>query len=188
MSYKAGKAKRIEKRSARNRLVKQVFLQHKIINCLSNRTISRDICALFAPYMYSTLSSWVIISGKCNLSTISDTTTSQLTQGRLKDRRHSVFRSSLCKGHFARVTFRLIKAPMHNFQEICCRPNSQGNQVTYRNHKVSFPSFAPNSHNRDILQASLDGQGYAGEKPFDHQRNWGMNKKFLKQIRQWYVL
>ena len=167
MSYKAGKAKRIEKRSARSRLVKQVFLQHKIINCLSNRTISRDICALFAPYMYSPLSSWVIISGKCNMSTISNTTTSQLTQRRLEDCRHLVLR----KGYFARVTFRLIKAPMHNFQEIFSRPNSQGNQVTYRNHKVSFPSFAPNSHNRDILQASLDGQGYAGEKPFDHQRN-----------------
>ena len=89
MSYKAGKAKRIEKRNRnRNRLVKQVFLQHKIINCLSNPTISRDICALFTPYMYSTLSSWVIITGKCNLSTISNTTTSQLTQRRLEDCRH----------------------------------------------------------------------------------------------------
>ena len=119
-----GKAKRIEKRSACNRLVKQVFLQHKITNSPSNRTISQDICARFAWYLYSTFSSWIIITGKCNVSTISDTTTSHLTQERLKDSRHFVFRSSLWKGHFAMVTFRLIKAPMHNFQEVCCRPNS----------------------------------------------------------------
>ena len=119
-----GKAKRIEKRSACNRLVKQVFLQHKITNSPSNRTISQDICARFACYLYSTFSSWIIITGKCNMSTISDTTTSHLTQERLKDSRYLVFRSSLWKGHFAMVTFRLIKAPMHNFQEIWCRPNS----------------------------------------------------------------
>ena len=105
------------------------------------------------------------------MSTISHTTTSQLTQGRLKDCRHLVFRSSLRKGHFARVTFRLIKAPMHSFQEICCPPNSQWNQVGYLIQNVSFPSFAPDSHNRDILKMSLDGQGYAGEKPFNNQRN-----------------
>ena len=105
------------------------------------------------------------------MSTISHTTTSQLTQGRLKDCRHLVFRRSLRKGHFARVTFRLIKAPMHSFQEICCPPNSQWNQVGYLIQNVSFPSFAPDSHNRDILKASLDGQGYAGEKPFNNQRN-----------------
>ena len=131
------KAKRIEKRSARNRLVKQVFLQHKIINCPNNRTMSQDICALFAPYMYSTFSSWIIITGKCNMSTISHATTGQLAQGRLKDCRHLVFRSSLFKGHVAMVTFRLIKEPMHNFQEICCCPNSQWNQISYRNQKAS---------------------------------------------------
>ena len=138
----------------RNRLAKQVYLQYKITNCPNNPAISRDICALFAPYMYSTLSSWVIISGKCNLSTISDTTTSQLTQGRLKDCRHLVFRSSLRKGHFARVTFRLIKAPMHSFQEIFCRKNSQKNHISYCNQNVSFPSLSPHSHNCDILKAS----------------------------------
>ena len=105
------------------------------------------------------------------MSSISSTTTSQLTQERLKDCRHLVFGSSLGEGHFARVIFRLVKAPTHNFPEICCRPNSQWNQVSYRNQYVSFPSFAPNSHNCDILKVSLDGQGYAGEKPFNNQRN-----------------
>ena len=99
--------------------------------------MSQDICALLARYLYSTFSSWIIITGKCNMSTISHTTTGQLTQGRLKDRRHLVFRSSLFKGHVAMVTFRLIKEPMHNFQEICCCPNSQWNQISYRNQKAS---------------------------------------------------
>ena len=40
ISHKAGKAKRIEKRSARSRLV---FI---ITNCLTNRTISQDFCTL----------------------------------------------------------------------------------------------------------------------------------------------
>ena len=57
-----GKRKRLEKRSARSRLVKQVFffLQYKIINFPYNRAISQDICTLFARYLYSTLCSWII--------------------------------------------------------------------------------------------------------------------------------
>ena len=43
-SSKAGKAKRIKKRSARSRSVKQVFLQYKVTNC----TMSYDTCTLFA--------------------------------------------------------------------------------------------------------------------------------------------
>ena len=45
--YKAGKAKRKEKRSACSRPVKQVFLLYKITNC----TISQDICG--SPVLYS---------------------------------------------------------------------------------------------------------------------------------------
>lgn len=51
--HKAGKAKRIEKRCARSRLVKQVFFTYKITNCPNNRTILQDICILFARYLYS---------------------------------------------------------------------------------------------------------------------------------------
>ena len=43
-SSKAGKAKRIKKRSARSRSVKQVFLQYKVTNC----TMSYNTCTLFA--------------------------------------------------------------------------------------------------------------------------------------------
>ena len=61
ISYKAGKAKQMEKRSARSRLVKQVFFLHyKITNCPNNRTISQDICTLFTRYLYSTLCSWIV--------------------------------------------------------------------------------------------------------------------------------
>ena len=57
ISHKEGKAKRREKRSARSRPVKQAFfLQDKIIN----RTISQDICSLFAHYWYSTSCGWII--------------------------------------------------------------------------------------------------------------------------------
>ena len=49
----AGKAKWIEKRSARGRPVKLVFLQCKITNCSNNHTISQDICTLFARYSVS---------------------------------------------------------------------------------------------------------------------------------------
>ena len=61
ISHKAGKAKRIEKRRARSRLIKQVFFTYKITNCPNNRTISQDICSLFARYLYSTLCSWITI-------------------------------------------------------------------------------------------------------------------------------
>ena len=61
ISYKAGKAKQMDKRSARSRLVKQVFFLHyKITNCPNNRTISQDICTLFTRYLYSTLCSWIV--------------------------------------------------------------------------------------------------------------------------------
>ena len=50
ISHMAGKAKWIEKRSARGRPVKLVFLQCKITNCSNNHTISQDICTLFARY------------------------------------------------------------------------------------------------------------------------------------------
>ena len=43
-SSKAGKAKRIKKRSARSRSLKQVFLQYKVTNC----TMSYNTCTLFA--------------------------------------------------------------------------------------------------------------------------------------------
>ena len=58
ISHKAGKVKRIVKRSARSQLVNQVILQHKITNCLNNRTVSQDICSLFASYLYCILCSW----------------------------------------------------------------------------------------------------------------------------------
>ena len=56
------KAKRIEKRSVRCRLViiKQAFLQNKRTNCPYNRAILQNVCALFACYLYSTLCSWMI--------------------------------------------------------------------------------------------------------------------------------
>ena len=38
------------------------FLRYKITNFPNNRTISQDICTLFARYLYSTLCSWIIIS------------------------------------------------------------------------------------------------------------------------------
>ena len=60
ISYKAGKAKRIEKPSAHSRQVKQVFLQYKITNSSNNRTISQDVCTLFARNLHSTLCSWII--------------------------------------------------------------------------------------------------------------------------------
>ena len=112
--------------------------------------------------------------GECNKSTILSNTR-PLTQGRLKACQDLVFRSSACEGHFSRMTFILIKAPTHNFREICCRPGSHWNQICHRKQNVSFPSFAPKSHNCDILKASLDGQGCASEKPFDR-----------KKIRGWY--
>ena len=57
ISHKEGKVKRREKRSARSRPVKQAFfLQDKI----TNRTISQDICSLFACYWYSTSCGWII--------------------------------------------------------------------------------------------------------------------------------
>ena len=59
-SHEAGKTKRMEKRSAPSRLVEQVFSQFKITNCPNNRSISQDIFTLFAHYLYSTLSSWII--------------------------------------------------------------------------------------------------------------------------------
>ena len=59
ISHKAGKAERIEKRSARSWLIKQVFLQYKITNCSNNRRISQDIFTLFARYLYSILCSWM---------------------------------------------------------------------------------------------------------------------------------
>ena len=58
ISHKAGKVKRIVKLSARSQLVNQVILQHKITNCLNNRTVSQDICSLFASYLYCILCSW----------------------------------------------------------------------------------------------------------------------------------
>ena len=58
ISHKAGKVKRIVRRSARSQLVNQVILQHKITNCLNNRTVSQDICSLFASYLYCILCSW----------------------------------------------------------------------------------------------------------------------------------
>ena len=36
------------------------FLQYKITNCPNNRTISQDICTLFARYFYPTSCSWII--------------------------------------------------------------------------------------------------------------------------------
>ena len=118
--------------------------------------------------------------GECNKSTILSNTR-PLTQGRLKACQDLVFRSSACEGHFSRMTFILIKAPTHNFQEICCRLGSHWNQICHRKQNVSFPSFAPKSHNCDILKANLDGQGCASEKPFNNQYNCGMWK-----IRCWY--
>ena len=59
-SHEAGKTKRMEKRSARSRLVEQVFSQFKITNCPNNRSVSQDIFTLFAHYLYSSLSSWII--------------------------------------------------------------------------------------------------------------------------------
>ena len=50
-----------QRRVARSRLVKQAFLQHKITNCLNNRTISQDICTRFVRYLYSTY----YFSAKC---------------------------------------------------------------------------------------------------------------------------
>ena len=94
--------------------------------------------------------------GECNKSTILSNTR-PLTQGRLKACQDLVFRSSACEGHFSRMTFILIKAPTHNFQEICCRLGSHWNQICHRKQNVSFPSFAPKGHNCDILKASLDG-------------------------------
>lgn len=53
-SHKAGKAKRIEKCSARSRLLKQVFFTVQITNCPNNLKISLDILysirALFVLY------------------------------------------------------------------------------------------------------------------------------------------
>ena len=60
VSHEAGKVKQIGKRSARSRLVKQVFLHYKITNWPNNRTISHDICTLFARYLHSTLYRWTI--------------------------------------------------------------------------------------------------------------------------------
>ena len=58
ISHKEGKVKWREKRSARSRPVKQAFfLQDKI----TNRTISQDICSLFACYWYSTSCGWIIV-------------------------------------------------------------------------------------------------------------------------------
>ena len=36
------------------------FLPYIVTNCPNNRTISQDICTLFARYLYSTLWSWII--------------------------------------------------------------------------------------------------------------------------------
>ena len=41
------------------------FLQYKITNCLDYRTISQDICTLFARHLHSTLGSWIIIKSTC---------------------------------------------------------------------------------------------------------------------------
>ena len=58
---------RREKRSGKRSVARVAdwlnrFLQYKITNCPNNRTISQDICTLFARYLYSTLCSWIIIS------------------------------------------------------------------------------------------------------------------------------
>ena len=41
------------------------FLQYKITNCPDYRTISQDICTLFARHLHSTLGSWIIIKSTC---------------------------------------------------------------------------------------------------------------------------
>ena len=58
---------RREKRSGKRSVARAAdwlnrFLQYKVTNCPNNRTISQDICTLFARYLYSTLCSWIIIS------------------------------------------------------------------------------------------------------------------------------
>ena len=58
---------RREKRSGKRSVARAAdwlnrFLRYKITNCPNNRTISQDICTLFARYLYSTLCSWIIIS------------------------------------------------------------------------------------------------------------------------------
>ena len=94
--------------------------------------------------------------GKCSKSSILSNTR-PLTQGRLKACQDLVFRSSACEGHFSRMTFILIKAPTHNFQEICCRLGSHWNQICHRKQNVSFPSFARMSNFLQALSAkSLD--------------------------------
>ena len=37
-----------------------LFLQYKITNCPNNRTVSQDICTLFARYYYTSLCSWIM--------------------------------------------------------------------------------------------------------------------------------
>ena len=36
------------------------LLQYKITNCPNNRTVSQDICTLFARYYYTSLCSWIM--------------------------------------------------------------------------------------------------------------------------------
>ena len=56
ISLRVGKARQIEKRSARSPPIKQVFFLCKI----TNFTISQDICTRFARYSQSTQCSWII--------------------------------------------------------------------------------------------------------------------------------
>ena len=72
------------------------------------------------------------------MSSISSTTTSQLTQERLKDCRHLVFRSSLGEGHFARWIFRLVKAPTHNFPEIAVVQIASGTRLVIATNMCLF--------------------------------------------------
>ena len=149
--------------------------QYKITNCPNNRTISQDVCALFARYLYSTLYSWRIITGKCNMSSISSTTTSQLTQGRLKDCWHLVL---YVRGILQGWPLDSSKRPSTSSKRFAVVQIANGTRLAIATKMCLFHFLRQTAITACyILKVSLDGQGYAGEKPFNSKQNWDINCK-----------